>query len=111
MRPAVWRRLEVPSAITLGWLHQVLQAAFDRGGDHLQEFEVCGIRYAPDREDLYGPTLSDSADRDEDVTALGRVAPRPGDVVDDDTYDIGDDRRHRLEVESVGRAAGCSRVA
>lgn len=100
VRPAVWRRLEVPSAITLGQFHRVLQAAFDWSGDHLHDFQVRGTRYQAVRSGMFGPGVFGEPARDEDVTALGRVAPRPGDVVDY-TYDFGDDWEHRIEVESV----------
>jgi hypothetical protein len=104
VRPAVWRRLEVPSTITLGELHEVLQDAFGWADDHLHDFRVRGARYTP-----LGPELSSSSwfgepARDEDVAPLVRVAPRAGDVVDY-TYDFGDDWRHRIQVEHVGPAA------
>ncbi len=100
VRPAVWRRLAVPSAITLGQLHLVLQAAFDWSDDHLHDFEVRGIRYAPASPDPVGPAVFGEPSRDEELASLGRVAPRPGDVVDY-TYDFGDNWQHRLEVERV----------
>jgi hypothetical protein len=104
VRPAPWRRLEVPSAITLGELHDVLQDAFDWHGDHLHDFRVRGNRYTPWTPELFEPPFFGDAPRDEDLTPLTRVAPRPGDVLDY-TYDFGDDWRHRIEVESVGPAA------
>lgn len=103
VRPAVWRRLEVPSAITLGQLHPVLQAAFDWRDDHLHDFEVRGVRYQQVDPDLFRPPLFGNPPGDEDITVLARVAPRPGDVLDY-TYDFGDDWQHRLEVESAGPA-------
>jgi hypothetical protein len=36
--PAVWRRVHVPSAATLGVLHQVIQAAMGWQGHHLHSF-------------------------------------------------------------------------
>ncbi|HEX2809961.1 MAG TPA: plasmid pRiA4b ORF-3 family protein [Kineosporiaceae bacterium] len=104
VRPAVWRRLEVPSAITLGELHDVLQDAFDWDGDHLHDFRVRGTRFTPVRSDLFGPPWFGEEPRDEDVTPLVRVAPRPGDILDY-TYDFGDDWRHRIVVDAVGPAA------
>ena len=68
VRPAVWRRLEVPSAITLGHLHLVLQAAFDWSGDHLHDFDVRGTRYTrmhpgPFRPPLFGDPLGTRTSR------------------------------------------------
>jgi hypothetical protein len=37
-RPPIWRRLEVPSGITLRRLHDVIQAAFGWQGYHLWVF-------------------------------------------------------------------------
>jgi hypothetical protein len=102
VRPAVWRRLAVPSAITLGELHAVLQLAFEWDDDHLHEFEARGIRYGAGRDDSpTHPLFRDDA-RDEDLATLGRVVPRVGDVLDY-TYDFGDEWRHRAVVEAVGR--------
>jgi hypothetical protein len=108
VRPAVWRRLEVPSACTLGGLHEVLQDAFGRDGDHLHEFQVHGVRYAPRDCEPLGPSWLREPARNEDVSPLARVAPRVGDVLDY-TYDLGADRRHRIEVEKVGPAAATGR--
>jgi hypothetical protein len=104
VRPAVWRCLEVPSAITLGELHGVLQAAFDWDGDHLHDFRVRGARYTPVGSDVFALPWVSEESRDEDVTWLARVASRPGDVLDY-TYDFGDDWRHKILVDAVGPAA------
>jgi hypothetical protein len=48
MKPPVWRRLVVPSEITLGSLHDVIQVAFGWEDMHLHTFEDrSGGRYAP----------------------------------------------------------------
>ena len=39
IRPAIWRRLQVPSEATLLELHRVLQRAFSWDDSHLHEFE------------------------------------------------------------------------
>lgn len=103
VRPAVWRRLEVPSTIALGELHEVLQDAFGWADGHLHDFRVRGARYAPQAPELSGPSWFGEPARDEDATLLVRVAPRAGDVVEY-TYDFGDDWRHRIQVERVGPA-------
>ncbi|MEU8976182.1 plasmid pRiA4b ORF-3 family protein [Streptomyces monashensis] len=94
VKPPVWRRLVVPSDVTLGSLHDVVQVAFGWQDMHLHVFEDClGGRYAPP-EDLDLPVF------DEEETALGDVLPRTGDRMDY-TYDFGDDWLHRVTVEAV----------
>ncbi|MFD0515990.1 plasmid pRiA4b ORF-3 family protein [Streptomyces aureus] len=98
MKPPVWRRLVVPSDITLGSLHDVIQVTFGWEGMHLHAFEDrSGGRYAPP-EDLDAPVF------DEEKAALADVLPRTGDRMDY-TYDFGDDWLHRITVEAV-RPAG-----
>jgi hypothetical protein len=51
IRPAVWRRLEVPADLSLGQLHRVLQAAMGWTDSHLHQFVHAGALYGrPDRE-------------------------------------------------------------
>ncbi|WP_102922519.1 plasmid pRiA4b ORF-3 family protein [Streptomyces noursei] len=98
MKPPVWRRLVVPSDITLGSLHDVIQEAFGWQDAHLHAFEDrLGGRYAPP-EDL------DVLVFDEEEAVLTEVLPRAGDRMDY-TYDFGDDWLHRITVEGV-RPAG-----
>ncbi|MFF1569326.1 hypothetical protein ACFVY1_38845 [Streptomyces sp. NPDC058293] len=99
MKPPVWRRLVVPSDVTLGSLHDVIQVAFGWQDIHLHAFEDrMGGRYAPP-EDLDIPVF------DEEEAVLADVLPRTGDRMDY-TYDFGDDRLHRITVEGVRPAEG-----
>ena len=102
VRPAVWRRLEVPSSMSLAELHEVLQVAFDWSDDHLHDFRSRGVRYVPGHLQEFGLPFGEPP-RDEGGARLGRVVPRPGDVLEY-VYDFGDDWRHSLLVESVGAA-------
>ncbi|MEW2308024.1 plasmid pRiA4b ORF-3 family protein [Streptomyces sp. NPDC006864] len=93
-KPPVWRRLVVPSEITLGSLHDLIQVAFGWEDMHLHAFEDrLGGRYAPP-EDLDMPVF------DEEGASLADVLPRTGDRMDY-TYDFGDDWLHRITVEAV----------
>ena len=50
-RPPIWRRLLVPSDVTLGKLHRILQAAMGWTDSHLHRFDVKGISFGvPDPE-------------------------------------------------------------
>ncbi|MFC0862251.1 plasmid pRiA4b ORF-3 family protein [Sphaerimonospora cavernae] len=102
-RPAVWRRLQVPSGVTLGELSDILQDAFEWDGDHLHRFDVGSVGYGPDmlceRQIFdFGPAMVH-----EDTVSLRQVAPRPG-AAFDFTYDLGDEWLHRIEVEDVAPA-------
>jgi hypothetical protein len=88
----VWRRLVVASDTTLGELSDILALSFGWGIDHLHLVQARGVDY--------GPPLPSSEWRDEDAHLLATVVPRPG-AVAEYTYDLGDNWRHRIDVEEV----------
>jgi len=94
-KPPIWRRLELPSAMTLGLVHETLQIAFCWEGYHLHAFETaCGEFGSPDMND-------DWTDRaDENATALAQVAPAEN-VKIVYVYDFGDEWRHDIVVEKI----------
>jgi len=94
-KPPVWRRLEIPSAMRLDLVHEVIQVAFDWHGYHLHAFEtVCGEFGSPDDDD-------DWSDRkDETTAALAQVAAAERAKVVY-AYDFGDDWRHDIVVEKI----------
>lgn len=97
-KPPVWRRIEIPSAMRLDLVHEVMQVAFDWHGYHLHVFEtVCGEFGAPDGDD-------DWAERkDETTAALAQVAAAEKTKVVY-AYDFGDDWRHDIVVEKIAPA-------
>ena len=94
-KPPVWRRLEIPSAMPLDLVHEVLQAAFGWDGYHMHSFEtVCGEFGDPSHDD-------DWSDRgDESAVALAQVAAADKAKVVY-VYDFGDDWRHDIVVEKI----------
>lgn len=94
-RPPIWRRLEVPSGITLQRLHVVIQAAFGWEDYHMWVFETELGRYGVADRDLgiAGATAKKLAD----------VAPVAGSRLGY-TYDFGDDWEHDIVVEAVTSA-------
>jgi len=94
-KPPIWRRLEVPSAISLVGLHEVLQTAFEWDGDHLWLFEA--------DTDTFGVGDLGTPCKDARRATLGQVAPRKGFTMSY-VYDFGDDWRHNIQVEDIGAA-------
>lgn len=94
IRPPIWRRVLVPSGITLARLHRVIQEVFGWWDYHLHEFEIDGIAYGMDDGEGWG-----EPPRDERRAKLEEVAPGSGRFVY--RYDFGDDWEHRIEVEDV----------
>jgi hypothetical protein len=91
-RPPIWRRLEVPSQITLRQMHHAIGQAFGWQGHHLWVFATEDGEFGmPDRE---------LGHRDAAATTLDEVAPRAGDRLGY-TYDFGDDWEHDIRVEDV----------
>lgn len=91
-RPPIWRRLEIPSTITLRALHDVLQAAFGWEDYHMWVFENAQGRYGIADHELQ--ISSAGAKR------LDRIAPGQGDRLGY-TYDFGDNWEHTILVEAI----------
>ncbi len=96
-KPPVWRRLELPSDLSLDLLHEVLQVAFAWHGYHLHQFEtVCGAFGRPDDDGDWG--FEEVGD--ESAVALAQVAVgEKAKIVY--VYDFGDDWRHDIVVEKI----------
>lgn len=92
VRPPIWRRLEVPSGITLQQLHQNIQYAFGWEDYHMWVFET------PSGD--YGIANRELGHRSAVAKKLEAVAPRAGDRIRY-TYDFGDDWEHDIVVEDV----------
>src|SRR5882672_4445061 len=93
IRPAIWRRLAVPSVFTLDQLHVALQFAFGWQDSHLHEFKVGDARYGaldPDNADLL----------DEAEVTLLDLLPRKASHLAY-TYDLGDCWIHNVSVEHI----------
>ncbi|MFF4290959.1 plasmid pRiA4b ORF-3 family protein [Streptomyces sp. NPDC001633] len=91
-RPPIWRRLEVPSGITLRELHDVVQAAFGWEDYHMWAFES--------GRDRYGIADRDLGIRSAASKQLRQVAARTGDRLRY-TYDFGDGWEHDILTENV----------
>jgi hypothetical protein len=93
--PPVWRRVLVPSDVTLGGLHEVIQQAMGWDNCHMHVFSAGGQEYgSPDAE------LGHASDRN---VLLPQVLTGPGDRLRY-TYDFGDDWEHDIVLEETRTA-------
>lgn len=97
VKPAIWRRIEVPPDLSLFELHRTLQAAMGWSDSHLHQFVHQGTYYgAPDRE--FGmPTVSERR------TRLGDLLAQPKDRLIYE-YDFGDSWEHDVVLENMAEA-------
>jgi hypothetical protein len=91
VHPPVWRRLLVPATITLGDLHDAIQAAMGWEDSHLHAFNAGSQRYGR------RGTLEDVAD--ESRVRLNSLLKSGIDRFKY-TYDFGDDWEHLIVVEN-----------
>lgn len=94
-KPPIWRRLLVPSTMSLGELHQVIQIAMGWEGGHLHLFEK-GHQVFGDADPEFG--LDDAID--EDAVEIGKVLRKEKDRLYY-VYDMGDNWQHRIALEKI----------
>ena len=98
--PLIWRRIEVPSQITLPQLHLTLQIAMGWENYHLHEFRIADRVYGqPDPEDNH----FGRAVLDERRVMLGNLPATVGSSFAY-IYDFGDDWHHDILIESISLA-------
>lgn len=95
--PLIWRQVEVPTAITLKALHDVVQAAMGWFDQHLWELRLGDQRYGqPIPGDDWGGSPTFRADK----IRLSEILKGPKTVLDY-TYDFGDNWEHRLTLNDA----------
>lgn len=94
VKPACWRRLQVPADASLERLHMILQVAMGWQDCHLYEFQAGESSFGIPDPDFGGDTRSASRVR------LQRVAPAGGARLVY-RYDFGDDWVHDVVVEEI----------
>ena len=93
-KPPIWRRLLVPSDVTLDRLHVIIQAAMGWYDAHLHQFIVDGdIHFGEPHPDYWGPEMLD-----ERKFKLNQVAPGAKSKIIYE-YDFGDSWEHVVLVE------------
>jgi hypothetical protein len=98
VEPPIWRRLDVPTSLTLHELHEVIQTAMGWQNYHLHLFDVDGVNYG-DVEDMEGPL------GDEDAFTVGQAA---GGFSYE--YDFGDGWTHDIHIDQVIASVGAPQL-
>lgn len=93
VKPAVWRRIAVPSTVKLSKLHHILLAVMGWQGGHLHEFNFVDAIYGQADDEL-GPEVEDES-RVSLVKALGGSASFTW------VYDFGDYWAHKVKLERI----------
>lgn len=93
-RPPIWRRVQVNSDITLGKLHQIIQAAMGWTNSHLHGFSIGGVEYGQPLPEL------DLEIKNEQRIKLSKVVTGEKQKFFY-TYDMGDSWEHEILVEKV----------
>lgn len=100
--PAIWRRIETRD-VTLGRLHELIQAAMGWTNSHLHQFEISGVRYAAPRF-MMGDFDDFGAEDYGGVYVSNLVAKHGSRLRMRYEYDFGDGWEHEVVLESVHRA-------
>jgi hypothetical protein len=98
IRPAIWRRVQVPGSMSLAELHHVIQTTMGWEDSHLHEFDINGERYGVPGRDVATPYGGPKV-HNEATTSLRGVAGAGDRMLY--TYDFGDDWEHLVVVEDV----------
>jgi hypothetical protein len=95
-KPLIWRRLLVPSSLTLAQLHDVLQIAMGWENGHMHEFRVGQRRFG--RPEPADPFMRMPSAESERTARLFDVLQRGGAKLIY-TYDLGDSWEHAIVLE------------
>ncbi len=92
-KPPIWRRLLVPSNITLARLHDIIQVAMGWQDYHLHQFTIGGVYYGEPEPDMDWVEV-----RDERRFHLNQLSPGAKFVYE---YDFGDGWEHVVLIEKA----------
>lgn len=98
--PPLWRRIQIPSAASLGFLHGIIQVAFGWEGYHLHRFLDGRGREWGEPPVLDDDGYTAAAFADEEEADIGTVLRTEGSVLEY-VYDFGDNWSHRIEAEKI----------
>ncbi|MGP4054913.1 plasmid pRiA4b ORF-3 family protein [Mycobacterium sp. 4D054] len=103
--PPIWRRIDLRSDLTLDFVHQVLQLAFDWTDSHLHRFSLGGGAFERASQLFLCSFDVEEADVEDDgvpaaETRLDETLTEPGDVLHY-LYDYGDNWELTLRLEQI----------
>jgi hypothetical protein len=101
--PPIWREVVVRSGMTLGQLHQVLQAVMGWTDSHLHVFRVGKVALADLRAELDVPVRDEHAATIDEIVRIKTKKP----VIYE--YDFGDGWVHEIEVEPCQEEANLAK--
>lgn len=94
IRPPIWRRVLVPSDVSLDDLHEIIQAVMPWWDAHLHQFSDGWTHYGiPDDEDWFDVV-------DSRTVAISDVLPAAGAKIEYE-YDFGDSWIHQIRLEKI----------
>lgn len=98
----LWRKVDVPSSITLRHLSELIMAFMPWGGDHLNQFRKGRSFYAPEyqREDELPPLSPEIQHLNQEDFALSEVLSEKGKNIEWE-YDFGDSWIHEIHLSSI----------
>src|ERR1035437_487718 len=97
IKPAIWRRIQVPSTLLLCCLHDAIQIVMDWTDSHLHQFEKNGKYWGVPDDDGFDGDINVI---DERRVPVAKVLLAEGDSMVY-VYDFGDNWRHGVVLEKI----------
>lgn len=101
IKPAIWRRVLVPTTFSFQEMHAVFQGAMGWQDSHLHMFEISKRRFLIPEDDGFGLEGGCEDERKQVPQALLSKGMKFEYI-----YDFGDEWRHRVTVEDTNAPAG-----
>jgi len=93
-KPPIWRRVQVPSDLSLATLHRIIQEVMGWSDSHLHQFRLGETYYGvPDPDDFYEV-------KNEKTVKLSRLVSQPKAKLSYE-YDFGDSWEHEILLEKI----------
>lgn len=100
-KPSIWRRVLIPSDLSLPDFHKVIQTTMGWTNSHLHHFVKNRTYYSPEMEDKSLWDEKDDNDLDYSKFKVSDLLKKQKDKVKYE-YDFGDDWEHTIVLEKIG---------